>query len=223
MASKADAIGEPVTDLDEFWLETARGTIKESISSLEEAAKQLISAVTLVEGIYFAAVSFSDLRKVTAVQGTDAWLRVLLFVSPIVIWLICLFFAVRVFTPETYKTNLSSPELAEGVYKEMVGYKHRNLKRAYWALLAGFVTMMIAVVYYLKFLDRPGLKIFCMKIKPMMMSKHLDRSQSIMACERFKYAHFSKTFKDMLMSLNCNILGMQSNRKSSFVLHKASV
>ena len=47
-----DAIGEPVTDLDEFWLEIARDTVKESISSLEEAAKQLISAVTLVEGIY---------------------------------------------------------------------------------------------------------------------------------------------------------------------------
>jgi p-aminobenzoyl-glutamate transporter AbgT len=112
--------------------------------------------VTLVEGIYFAAVSFSDLHKIMAVQGTDAWLRVLLFVSPIVLWLICLFFAVRVFTPETYKTNLSSPELAEGVYKEMVGYKHRNLKRAYWALMAGFVMMIVAVVYYLKFLDGPG-------------------------------------------------------------------
>jgi hypothetical protein len=151
-----DAIGEPVTDLDEFWLQTARDTVKESIGSLEEAAKQLISAVTLVEGIYFAAVSFSDLRKVTAVLGMDAWLRIILFVSPIVLWLVCLFFAVRVFTPETYKTNLSSPELAEGVYKEMVGYKHRNLKRAYWALMAGFVMMVVAVVYYLKFLDGPG-------------------------------------------------------------------
>jgi hypothetical protein len=33
----------------------------------------------------------------------------------------------------------------------MVGYKHRNLKRAYWALMAGFVMMIAAVVYYLKF------------------------------------------------------------------------
>ncbi len=35
MAGKAvapDAIGEPVTDLDEFWLQTARGTVKESIA-----------------------------------------------------------------------------------------------------------------------------------------------------------------------------------------------
>ena len=116
-----DAIGELVTELDEFWLQTARGTVTESISSLEEAAKQLISAVTLVEGIYFAAVSFSDLREVMAVQGTDAWLRIALFVSPIVLWLIRLFFAVRVFTPETYKTNPSSPQLAEKVYRVMVG------------------------------------------------------------------------------------------------------
>ena len=47
----------PVTDLDLFWLEIARGIVKDSIGSLEDAARQLITAVTLVEGIYFAAVS----------------------------------------------------------------------------------------------------------------------------------------------------------------------
>jgi hypothetical protein len=132
-----DAIGEPVTEL-------------------EEAAKQLIAAVTLVEGIYFAAISFSDLRVVMAVQGTEADLRILLFVSPIVLWLACLFFAVRVFTPETYKTNLNSPQLAEQLYQDLVSYKHRNLKRAYWALLAGFVPLVVNVVYYLRLLDRSG-------------------------------------------------------------------
>jgi len=151
-----DAMGEPVTELDEFWLETARTAVRESVASLEEAAKQLIGAVTLVEGIYFAAISFSDLRKVMAVQGPEAWLRILLFVSPIVLWLVCLFFAVRVFTPKNYDTNLSSPQLAERLYREMVGYKHRNLKRAYWALLAGFVPLVMAVVYYLRLLDGPG-------------------------------------------------------------------
>jgi hypothetical protein len=37
-----------------------------------------------------------------------------------------------------------------------VGYKHRNLKRAFWALLAGFAPLVAAVVYYLKLLDGPG-------------------------------------------------------------------
>ena len=140
-----------IDEADSSWLEVSKDSIKESIHSIEEAAKQLMGIAILEEGLYIVVVFFSDLRKVTAVQGTDAWLRVILFVSPIVIWLICLFFAVRVFTPETYKTNLSSPGLAESVYKEMVGYKHRNLKRAYWALMAGFVPLVVAMVYYLKF------------------------------------------------------------------------
>ena len=153
MPDKPDAIGEPVTELDEFWLDTARTAVKESVASLEEAAKQLIAAVTLVEGIYFAAVSWSDMHKVMAVSGTEAWFRIALFVSPIVLWLFCLFFAVRVFTPKTYKTNLSSPEMAEQFYREMVRHKHRNLKRAYWALLFGFVRMLAAIVCYLRLLD----------------------------------------------------------------------
>jgi len=155
-ASAPDSIGEPVTELDEFWLETARTAVRESVASLEEAAKQLIAAVTLVEGIYFAAISFSDLRVVMAVQGPEADLRILLFVSPIVLWLVCLFFAVRVFTPKNYETNLSSPELAEQLYQDLVSYKHRNLKRAYWALLAGFVPLVVNVVYYLRLLDQSG-------------------------------------------------------------------
>ncbi len=52
---------------------------------------------------------------------------------------------------------LAAVELAEDVFKEMVAYKHRNMKRAYWALLAGFVTMVVAMVYYLRFLDGPSL------------------------------------------------------------------
>jgi hypothetical protein len=52
--------------------------------------------------------------------------------------------------------NLSSPELAEQLYQELVDYKHRNLKRAYWALLAGFVPLVVDVVCYLRLIDGPG-------------------------------------------------------------------
>ena len=156
MPDDPDVIGEPLTDMDQFWLDTARSSVKESVSSLEEAAKQLIGAVTLVEGIYFAAVSWSDMKTIMAVQGGMAWLRILLFISPIVLWLACLFFATRVFTPETYQTNLSSPDLAEQFHRDLVSYKHKNLKRAHKALLAGFAFMLAAVIYYLWLLDGPA-------------------------------------------------------------------
>jgi len=40
-----------------------RSVSKESIAALEDAAKQLISITSLTQGIYFAAISFSDLKK----------------------------------------------------------------------------------------------------------------------------------------------------------------
>jgi hypothetical protein len=142
--------------MDQFWLETAWTAVKESVSSLEEAAKQLIGAVTLVEGIYFAAVSWSDMKTIMTVSGWMSWLRIALFVSPIVLWLTCLFYATRVFTPETYQTNLSSPDLAEKLHRDMVNLKFRNLKQAHRALLAGFGLMLLAVVCYLRLLDGPA-------------------------------------------------------------------
>jgi hypothetical protein len=149
-----DAIGEPVTELDEFWLETARTAVRESVASLEEAAKQLIGAVTLVEGIYFAAISFSDLKEALAVQDLKGWFLVLLFVSPIVFWLISLAYAVRVFAPQTYRTNLQSPDLAKEMLMKMVAYKHQQLRRAHAALLLGFGLMMANIVIYLGWMPK---------------------------------------------------------------------
>jgi hypothetical protein len=144
--------GAPISSLDNFWLEIARGTVKESIGSLEESAKQLITAVTLLEGIYFAAISFSDVKKAMNVEGFSGWLHILLFIVPIIFWLICLVLAVKVFKPEIYKTNLSSPDLAKGTLTEIAQYKKAKLDRAYQMLLVGFVMLIIAIVYYLKYI-----------------------------------------------------------------------
>ena len=54
--------GEGLTPLDSFWLDIMRGTAKESVGALEEAAKQLIAVTTLAQAIYFAAVSFGDVK-----------------------------------------------------------------------------------------------------------------------------------------------------------------
>jgi hypothetical protein len=147
--------GAVVSSLDNFWLETARGSVKESIGSLEEAAKQLITAVTLLQGIYFAAISFSDVKKAMDVEGVLGWLRILLFVAPIILWLACLILAVQVFKPETYTTNLSSPDLAKETLMKIVRYKKEKLDQAYLMLLIGFIPLIGAILYYLKYLPKP--------------------------------------------------------------------
>jgi hypothetical protein len=135
--------------MDRFWLETARNVSKESISALEDAAKQLITITSLTQGIYFAAISFSDLKKALVVHDLQGWMLVLLFASPIILWLISLRFAILVFTPETYKTNLQSPDLAREMIQKIVAYKHSQLKLAHKALLLGFVLLVVNVIVYL--------------------------------------------------------------------------
>lgn len=141
--------------MDRFWLETARGATKESIPALEEAAKQLISITSLTQGIYFAAISFSDLKAELAVQDLLGWFLVFLFASPIVLWLISLAYAVRVFAPETYKTNLQSPQLAREMLARMADYKHLQLQRAHRALLLGFLLLVVNIIVYLAWYPLP--------------------------------------------------------------------
>ena len=160
MAQKNDrqteVLGAFVSSLDNFWLDTARGSVKDSIGGLEEAAKQLITAVTLLQGIYFAAISFSDVKKAMDTEGVFGWLRILLFIGPIIFWLICLVLAVKVFKPETYKTNRSSPDLARDTLMKIVEYKKKKLDQAYLMLLIGFIPLIGAILYYLKYLPKPS-------------------------------------------------------------------
>jgi len=127
-------------------------------SALEEAAKQLISITSLTQGIYFAAISFGDLKKALVIHDWQGWLLILLFVSPIVLWLVSLTYAVRVFSPETYKTNLQSPDLAREMLQNIVAYKHKQLRLAHKALLLGFVLLVVNIIAYLGWISQVASK-----------------------------------------------------------------
>jgi len=92
--------GEALTPMDSFWLEAARGAAKESVKALEEAAKQLITVTTLAQGIYFAAVSFGDVKAVLGgLNAARQWTVAVVLVVPLIFWLLSLAFAFRVFKP----------------------------------------------------------------------------------------------------------------------------
>jgi len=141
--------GESLLPLDRFWLETVQNATKESVRSLEEAAKQLITITSLSQGIYFAAVSFIDLKK-ALVQFSEAqqWGITAALLIPLLFWLASLYFAILVFKPKTYQANLNSPDLARETYQEIVAYKHKQLGSAHIALILGFIALLINIVAF---------------------------------------------------------------------------
>jgi hypothetical protein len=147
--------GSYESPLDQFWLEIARKISQESISALEEAAKQLIGIASLLQGIYFAAVSLSDLKRaLVLLSNIDQWLFVIVLSMPIALWLISLWLAILVLKPEIYITNLLAPEIAQEFYEKIISYKHKQLNRAYLALASGFIPLLINIFVYLLFVPQ---------------------------------------------------------------------
>jgi len=79
--NQGEITGERVTEEDILWLEMGKSVVKDAVHRVEEAAKQLISITSALQAIYFAAISFSDLKKAFVMQDLYGWILVALFVS----------------------------------------------------------------------------------------------------------------------------------------------
>lgn len=140
----------PLTEREKFWLELGETSVKQSIPSLEDAAKQLIAIVTLAQTIYFAAISFSDVRRgFLTLDPIQQWAFVIAFLLPVALWIGSLWCAILVFRPRKYATNLDSPQVARDTFYKIVKYKHSQLQLAYLFLAAGFVPLLVDIFIYL--------------------------------------------------------------------------
>jgi len=142
--------------LDDFWLTAAKDSVKGSVSALEDAAKQLVTITSLAQTIYFAAISFSDLKKSQVTSSSDTVVTAaVLFLIPVILWTISLWLAVCVFKPRIYPVNLESPDDARDAVNAMVDYKHKALQRAHAFLTAGFVALIVDIFIYLAAIPAP--------------------------------------------------------------------
>lgn len=126
-----------------FWKKNAENVVGESITIIEDVSKQLIVVTTLLEGLYFHAITFSDLR------GTLNGGILLVYLAPLALWLISLFFAIRTLSPEDYSVNINSSWDSKKTFEKIVSEKHFRLLIAETFLLSSIPLLMIAVYYYL--------------------------------------------------------------------------
>ncbi len=143
--------GQLPSSEDRFWLDTVKQLTSGSITVTEEAAKQIISLVTLLQGILFAVITISDLKaKLVALTGqVNFWVLLFLMVLPIGCWIVSLWLCILVFLPRSYSINMGSPDISRETFFEIVEYKHKRLLQAYSALASGFIPLLFAVIVYL--------------------------------------------------------------------------
>ena len=120
--SKVDA--ENIHDIplepNPFWKKNAEKIIGESISSIEDTAKQFVTISGVLQGIYFHAIAFSDLKNAS-------FHTILIYVTPLVLWFLSLLFAVFVLFRNKYKININSSEISKQCFEKIVVGKYRLL------------------------------------------------------------------------------------------------
>ncbi len=126
-----------------FWKDTAKGLLGESIKSIEGTAKQIIGVAGILEGLYFHAIAYSDIR------GQLGGVGLLLYLLPLLLWLGSLLAALLVFFPRTYASNISSWRESKDAFERIVTYKHAMLKVAGGFLVLGAVALFAAMGAYL--------------------------------------------------------------------------
>lgn len=126
-----------------FWKENAKNLVSESIATVEEVAKQLITVNSALEAVYFTAITFSDIK------GNLTYLTGAIYLSPVLLWLLSLVFAVLVLSPKKYAININSSSDSKERFIEIVTRKYLMLKWSELFLILSFVALFAALAHYL--------------------------------------------------------------------------
>ena len=126
-----------------FWKDNAQKLVSESISTIEEVAKQLIALNSLLEGIYFSAISFSEIKP--GLSGIAA----AIYLTPILLWILSLVFAVLTLSPKSYEININSSSDSKEKFNKIISKKHAMLMWSEVLLILSFIALFAAVAYYL--------------------------------------------------------------------------
>jgi hypothetical protein len=137
--------------MTEHWRTVWNEAPVQALTRVEDAAKQMIVVTTGLQGLYIAIFVFSNIRaQVMVVPG--GVLILLLFFTPVVCWLVSLWYATRVFVPRVQpdvnfnEVNASAWRKVKDAYGRASEKKLRWLQHSHRWLIASFVLVLIAIV-----------------------------------------------------------------------------
>ncbi len=121
---------------DDFWLEQGQKLIVESLPSVRQAAKGLMTALGLVKGIYLAILGFSGyLTEETTLYP----IRMAGYFVPLFLWLGSIYACMAVMMTKKWLVLKDSPESVRSVMKNVLKGKQKSLLTAFWLFAAGLI------------------------------------------------------------------------------------
>jgi hypothetical protein len=132
-----------LAELRIYWSDLAKKIHGNSLDSIENASKQLISTAGILIGLYSSVLGFSDLDKSNLPLHS-----IVLYCLPLFFWLISLASAVLVFWHSSHNLYLNQSAQIKREFDNILNGKQRLLQVAGLFLVAG-VLFIVLVVFFL--------------------------------------------------------------------------
>jgi hypothetical protein len=143
-----------ITNEKQYWERIDQESVIEAIKKCEDAAKQLITINSALSTIYFGVIAFNDVLKATLASSYV----LVVFVIPLVFWLLSLYFSTQVIVPRRYlptpnenQQDLSPKQLWEGIMDR----KLHDLKVGYFFLIVSMLALILTIIYYVLIVPLP--------------------------------------------------------------------
>ncbi len=132
-----------VVETRAFWRDIGKTMVRESLGTIDETAKQLIGVAGILEGLYFHAITYGNLRGQVKED-------VVAYLAPVGLLLLSLTAALVVYFPNRYRVNFNSFEASKLVYGRVVVSKLWALRLASLFLVLGIAAILYAMLIYLR-------------------------------------------------------------------------
>lgn len=129
------------------WVKYGRGLRQESPKVSDDEAKALVALASTLLTVYTGALALfkvsenfdSIYNNVSFLGMPENGLRALIFMTPIVLWLISIGLNLYVYFPGNYKANTVSPNKTKNLLENIINTKYNRLKWGGRAFLAALV------------------------------------------------------------------------------------
>jgi len=133
---------QPSKPMDSFWLKQGEKMFEDSLPSIREAAKSLMTGLGVLKGIYLGILGFSDF-----VPKAASWTLKGLFILPLLFWLLALYCCLCVMMTKAHSINLHSPESIRQICELTLKEKQNYLLCAFVMLAVGLIIAIFLIIY----------------------------------------------------------------------------
>ncbi|GHO67440.1 hypothetical protein KSC_063320 [Ktedonobacter sp. SOSP1-52] len=144
-------------EMTTHWRSVWNAAPVQALTRIEDAAKQMIMVTTGLQGLYVTLVVFSTIHVqiMVAPGGLPGVIILPLFCSPVLCWLVSLFYATRVFVPRI-QPGIDFNEISVSAWRKVKEtYGRANEEKLRWLqfshrwLIASFIFVLLSIVVFL--------------------------------------------------------------------------